>query len=49
MQHPLYEKEFLPTEVQSLALTLPKPKNIYELTNAEIVGDQERNTDLDQV
>lgn len=49
MQHPLYEREFLPTEVQSLALPLIKQNNIYEMTNAEIVGDQQRNTDLDQV
>lgn len=48
-EHPLYEKEFKPTEVQSLAAILPKPKNIYEMTSAEILGDKPRNTDIDQV
>jgi hypothetical protein len=49
LQHPLYEREYLPTEVQSLAAILPKPKNIYEMTSAEILGDPKRGTDLDQV
>lgn len=47
-QHPLYEKDFEPTEVVSLADILPKPKNIYEMANAEIIGDSNRSTDLDQ-
>jgi hypothetical protein len=47
-QHPMYEKEFEPTEVVSLAEVLPKPKNIYEMANAEIIGDVNRSTDLDQ-
>jgi len=45
----MYEKEFEPTEVVSLAEVLPKPKNIYEMANAEIIGDVNRSTDLDQV
>jgi hypothetical protein len=48
LQHPLYEKDYRPTEVVSLASILPKPKNIYEMASAEILGDKPRNTDLDQ-
>jgi hypothetical protein len=48
LEHPYYEKEYRPTEVQSLASILPKPSNIYEMTNAEILGDKKRGTDLDQ-
>jgi hypothetical protein len=48
LEHPYYEKEYRPTEVQSLANILPKPSNIYEMTNAEILGDKNRGTDLDQ-
>jgi len=47
-QHPLYEKDFEPTEVKSLAEILPKPRNIYDMANAEILGDSSRSTDLDQ-
>jgi hypothetical protein len=43
-------KEYQPTEVQSLASVLPKPNNIYEMTNAVILGDKKRGgTELDQV
>ena len=41
--------EYRPTEVQSLASILPKPRNIYDMTSAMIVGDKPRNTELDQV
>lgn len=48
MVHPFYEKEFLPTEVKSLANILPKPKSIYEMANAVILGDHARNSEIDQ-
>jgi len=47
-KHPLYEKEFEPTEVQSLADILPKPKNIYDMADAEIIGEVDKSTELDQ-
>lgn len=49
LEHPFYEKEFVPTEVQSLAAILPKPPSIYDMASAEILGDNKDNKqDLDQ-
>lgn len=49
MEHPFYEREYKPTEVQSLAALLPKPKNIYDMASAEIIGDKQNSSDIDQV
>jgi hypothetical protein len=49
LEHPFYEKEYRPTEVISLAAILPKPPSIYDMANAEIIGESKRSSDLDQV
>ncbi len=42
-------REYRPTEVLSLASIHPRPKNIYDMANAEIIGSQKKGGDLDQV